>query len=570
MSEDAELRRSLHEFGVDVGPLDTTTRPLYQRMLRKRINKQRASVVGSASKRPRLEPLPRASIPPLPLSSRKLRQDPMPSAPARNPSVRRGHVHLVQKQRKREVLALRGGRSSVGGASFGRPRPTPPNRARRNSDVIAPPAPFPPAQHNITHIPPLPPSPSSTPSLSSSSPRPIKPVLRTPPRPSLPPSPRTLSPLPATPGSGVVATITNWIGDHVKKIMDQLQEAASPRQPPNSRPQQQQVKGGVSPHSPRAPLQQHSHNSVAIDEVDFCEEGVSSGSSGVYLLGPPKEAGRMPASSPSSSSPPSSKPIERYDWELLPSDVEICKKSDKQLWILGRGGCGEVYRGLKDRVDDVAVKVIRLQVSVGDSGAAVAQFKKEIDIISKLRHRHILQFYGACIQPSCLFMVTELMDTDLFSALQQCTQYTWDGVYGKDVLAGVAAGLHHLHSRRPPIVHRDIKSPNILVMKGLVKIADVGIAHTMCTSDMTAQRGYTVAWAAPEVILRQRATEKIDIWSFGVILWEVVTGRVPHPGQLGFPTCAPAHLPILYRRCTSNTPTNRPSAAELTRTFKLS
>ena len=560
MSEDAELRRRLQEFGVDVGPLDTTTRPLYQRMLRKRINERRTSVVGSASKRPRLESSPRPSAPPLLQSS----------AQPKNYSGRRGHAHLAQKQRKREVQALRGRRSSdVGGVSFARPRPTPPNRVRRSNDVIAPSAPFPPAQCNLPHIPPLPPSsPSpSAPSLSSSSPRPIRPIFQTPPPPSS--SPRTPSSFPSTPGSGVVATITNWIGGRVKKIMDQLQEAASPSQSPNGRLQQQLVKDGASSSSPRAPLQHHSHDSVAIDEVDFGEEGISSGGNGVYLLGPPKEARRMPPSSPSASSPPS-KPIERYDWELLPSDVEICKKSDKQLWILGRGGCGEVYRGLKDRVDDVAVKVIRLQASVGDSRPAIAQFKKEIDIISKLRHRHILQFYGACIQPSCLFMVTELMDTDLFSTLRQGTQYTWDGVYGKDVLAGIAAGLHHLHSRRPPIVHRDIKSPNILVMKGLAKIADVGIAHTMCTSDMTAQRGYTVAWAAPEVILRQRATEKIDIWSFGVILWEVVTGQVPHPGQLGFPTCAPAHLQILYRRCTSNTPTSRPSAAELTRTFKTS
>ena len=248
-----------------------------------------------------------------------------------------------------------------------------------------------------------------------------------------------------------------------------------------------------------------------------------------------------------------------YDWELMPSDVEICKKEDGSLWRLGRGGFGEVFRGLKDGVDEVAVKVIRIQ----SSSAAAAQFKEEIDLISKLRHRHVLQFYGACIKPSCLYMVTELMQTDLFTALRSDPRYQWTGIYGKEVAVGVAAGLHYLHSRRPPVVHRDIKSPNILLMDGIAKIADVGIARTKATSDMTAQRGFTIAWAAPEVVYRKRATEKIDIWSFGIILWEVVTGNMPGPGHLFLPPSTPPALRELYSRCTAEDPEGRPGAAEL-------
>ena len=226
-----------------------------------------------------------------------------------------------------------------------------------------------------------------------------------------------------------------------------------------------------------------------------------------------------------------------------------------------------MYRGLKDGVDDVAVKVIRLQGCEPDS--AVAQFKQEIDTISRLRHRHVLQFYGACIQPSCLFMVTELMDTDLFSALRERgSKYTWEGEHGREVMIGIAAGLHHLHSRRPLIVHRDIKSPNVLVMGSMAKIADVGIANTMAATDMTAQRGFTIAWAAPEVILRKRANEKIDIWSLGIILWEVVSGKIPRPGQLVFPSHASPNLRTLYMRCTCDNPGNRPSAAEIIHTLK--
>ena len=226
-----------------------------------------------------------------------------------------------------------------------------------------------------------------------------------------------------------------------------------------------------------------------------------------------------------------------------------------------------MYRGLKDGVDEVAVKVIRLQGC--DPRSAMSQFKQEIDTISRLRHRNVLQFYGACIKPSCLFMVTELMDTDLFSALREHgSKYMWSGQHGREILLGIASGLHHLHSRRPLIVHRDIKSPNILVMGGLAKIADVGIANTMATTDMTAQRGFTIAWAAPEVILRKRANEKIDVWSFGIILWEVVSGRVPRPGQLVFPAHAPGGLQTLYSRCTSDDPSSRPSAADIIHTLK--
>ena len=367
--------------------------------------------------------------------------------------------------------------------------------------------------------------------------------------------------------SGVVTTITSWLGARVKNIISRIQEVASPspRRPLSRTP------SAVTP-SPSAPSKASlpvSPNSISIDELDFSEDDGSGAAVYLHVPSPPKDQSRGTGAASIPRSPPlhSSQSLDsRYDWELLPGDVEICKKTDGELWLLGKGGCGQVYRGLKDRVDDVAVKVIRLQGC--DPRSAVAQFKQEIDMISKLRHRHIVQFYGACIQPSCLFMVTELMDTDLFSALRKGSQYTWDGEHGKEVLVGIASGLHHLHTRRPPIVHRDIKSPNILVVNGLSKIADVGIANTMAATDMTAQRGFTVAWAAPEVILRKRANEKIDIWSFGIILWEVITGRIPRPGQLVFPSQAPNHLHNLYTRCTSDNPSSRPTAADIIHALK--
>ena len=248
----------------------------------------------------------------------------------------------------------------------------------------------------------------------------------------------------------------------------------------------------------------------------------------------------------------------RYDWELQPGDVRICQRSDGSNWYLGRGGFGEVFKGIKDGVDEIAIKVIKVS-----SPIVVEQFKQEINTISTLRHRHILQFYGACIHPTCLYMVTELMQTDLYSALRKDSRYFWSGKFGREVAVGIASGLHYLHSRKPAMVHRDIKSPNILLMDGLAKIADVGLARSKANSDMTAQRGFTVAWAAPEVVYRRRATEKIDIWSFGVILWEIVSGSIPHVGQLVMPKSSTITIQHLFHQCTAEDPTLRPTAAEI-------
>lgn len=254
----------------------------------------------------------------------------------------------------------------------------------------------------------------------------------------------------------------------------------------------------------------------------------------------------------------------KYEWELRSSEVALCKRPDGSFFSLGKGGFGEVFKGLRDGVDEVAVKIIRIS---NCTPAVIAQFKAEIDLISKLRHRHIVQFYGACIQPQDLYMVTELMNNDLFSVMRlprEAEKYKWTGIYGREVLVGVASGLNYLHSRNPPVVHRDIKSPNILVMDGISKIADVGVARTMGTTpDMTAQRGFTIAWAAPEVVYRRRATEKIDIWSLGVIMWEVVTGKLPRPGTLVLPATSPQPLKVLYSRCISDNPMGRPSALEM-------
>lgn len=363
--------------------------------------------------------------------------------------------------------------------------------------------------------------------------------------------------------AGIMSAMSSamqMVGEGIHKVVNQIQEVVTPtKQSPKS--SHRQRRSSFSPSrkqvpSPQKRVPSHYRQAIHLEsvelgrEVEICDE---SDSEDLHV------SLEVPSPVPSAPPPPVyNSPITRYDWELNPTDVQICVRPDGSQWKLGKGGFGEVFKATKDGLDEVAVKVIRLYSSL-----AIEQFKQEIDMISKLRHRHILQFYGACVKPPCLYMVTELMQSDLFSVLRKDIRYLWTGLYGKNVMIGIASGLHYLHSRRPPIVHRDIKSPNILLMDGIAKIGDVGVARTKAQSDMTAQRGFTIAWAAPEVVYRRRATEKIDIWSFGIIYWEVVTGKMPGPGQLTLPLSTSTGIRNLYTSCTMEDPSLRPLASDI-------
>ena len=581
--KDTELRSKLTTLGVDVGPITDTTRPLYQRQLLKRQREEQASAVGSAAKRPRLE------------AAEEEGPHWKPNVSQRNAKKR---ALEYQRYVRPNRVSLDGDSHSPGPSGLdGRNRyhlpsgptqrvhvhpPLPPDGAPQPQDVRVHPSSSQLLPSSHFHPRKLDFSLSIPPKNKADRPSPPSPNHNSPPSPSPSspaqnntPLPRSLSfdsfPSPGNIGGGLVQIMTNFIGAGVRKLVNHIQEAASPRPALRrskhpSRWKKAREKESVSPlsHSPLANAnQRREQNLVPVDDLPGEEE--DEGACGLYVPESPVQNEKSPQPSSSSNHPsPSGESRLNYDWELLPSDVNICKRLDGSLWRLGKGGFGEVFKGLKDGVDEVAVKVIRIK----NTSAAVEQFKKEIDMISKLRHRHILQFYGACIKPDCLYMVTELMQTDLFSALRHNARYQWTGVYGKDVMMGIAAGLHYLHSRRPPIVHRDIKSPNILLMGEIAKIADVGIARTKAASDMTAQRGFTIAWAAPEVVYRKRATEKIDIWSLGIVLWEVVSGSMPRPGHLVLPSWSSPALQSLYTRCTNEDPTNRPTAAKLVQEFK--
>lgn len=537
---DGELRRQLQKNGVDVGPITDSTRGVYQKKLSSLKGKK--YVHSTASKR-KVLPGPAPLKPAFQVSIagvKRQRVTPLAADRQVGPTNKRSRLDSFDNHSPRvQPTKLVEVHKEFLYPDLSEYFPDHPPLA--NSHPLSSPEPLPACEvpRQPQHLAPKPNPPADSPS-SHSQPSSFHPDLHScnsqssedssssfeSPHSSQSSMVETVTPkspvlLPEPKEKGLLEVVTDFLGSRVSRLLNVSGLSISPRRKLSER--------DSSSSDRRIPSGSHPRN-VAYTDLD----------------------------APSVVFP------KRYDWELEPSDVILCKRRNGELWRLGKGGFGEVFKGVKDAIDEVAVKRIPLE---NNHCSVIEQFKKEIDMISKLRHRHIVQFYGACIQPQHCYMVTELMDNDLFSIMRsphEAEQYKWCGVYGKGTLIGVASGLHYLHSRTPPVVHRDIKSPNILVMDGLAKIADVGIARTMGNADMTAQNGFSMAWAAPEVVYRRRATEKIDIWSLGVIIWEVVSGRLPRPGKLVLPSNSPPYLHSLYLQCINDNPTKRPSALEVT------
>lgn len=207
---------------------------------------------------------------------------------------------------------------------------------------------------------------------------------------------------------------------------------------------------------------------------------------------------------------------------LSMNDIEICRNAEGKKYRLGEGGFGMVYKALMNNVDEVAVKVVKTDKPTTKE---LNLFLTEVRTLSQLHHRNIVQFYGACLELSSMFFVTELMrGGDLYTAIRHHQEtMRWERL-GKKVALDVALGLNYLHSQKPPMMHRDLKSPNVLLSEeGVAKIADVGMVKVQVKELMSAQPVMTPLWAAPEVLRKESANIKADVWSYGILIWELVS-----------------------------------------------
>ncbi|KAF9614613.1 hypothetical protein IFM89_019590 [Coptis chinensis] len=238
-------------------------------------------------------------------------------------------------------------------------------------------------------------------------------------------------------------------------------------------------------------------------------------------------------------------PAKKADWEILWEDIQIGER-------IGLGSYGEVYRAdwngtewecpckpvldLTHRdvsnscVYEVAVKKFLDQDLSGD---ALEQFRCEVRIMLRLRHPNVVLFMGAVTRPPNLSILTEFYPRGSLYRLLHRPNLQIDEKRRLRMALDVVKGMNYLHTSHPTIVHRDLKSPNLLVDKNWnVKVCDFGLSrlkhHTFLSSKSTAG---TPEWMAPEVLRNEPSNEKSDVYSFGVILWELATLRMPWSGM---------------------------------------
>ncbi|KAH0909362.1 hypothetical protein HID58_032683, partial [Brassica napus] len=259
-------------------------------------------------------------------------------------------------------------------------------------------------------------------------------------------------------------------------------------------------------------------------------------------------------------------------WEASKGEREEWTADLSQLFIgnkFASGAHSRIYRGIyKQRA--VAVKMTRAKLE--------QQFKSEVALLSRLFHPNIVQFIAACKKPPVYCIITEYMSQgNLRMYLNKKEPYSLSIETVLRLALDISRGMEYLHSQG--VIHRDLKSNNLLLNDEMrVKVADFGTSclETQCR-EAKGNMG-TYRWMAPEMIQEKPYTRKVDVDSFGIVLWELTTALLPFQGmtpvQAAFAvaeknerpplpaSCQPA-LAHLIKRCWSENPSKRPDFSNI-------
>ncbi|TNN09972.1 Mitogen-activated protein kinase kinase kinase 12 [Schistosoma japonicum] len=245
----------------------------------------------------------------------------------------------------------------------------------------------------------------------------------------------------------------------------------------------------------------------------------------------------------------------------LPWEVPFESVTDL-IWI-GSGAQGVVFRGYF-RNELVAVKKVSRQSDT------------DIRHLRYLNHPNVIKFRGVCVEQPCYCILMEYCPYgQLYEIIHSGNPISPSLICSW--VKQIADGMHYLHSCK--IIHRDLKSPNVLVgYNHVLKISDFGASREWTENSTKMSFTGTVAWMAPEVIRNEPCSFKVDVWSYGVLLWELLTGEIPYHNvdstailwgvgsehlRLPVPVTCPSELRVLMKTCWNIRPRNRPSFRQI-------
>ena len=260
----------------------------------------------------------------------------------------------------------------------------------------------------------------------------------------------------------------------------------------------------------------------------------------------------------------------------------INSSSIKLLKIIDFGGSSDVYLG-EYRGTEVAIKKLRLLEGKKDY---IKEYKREVSSLFLLYHPYLVLLMGVVAEPLNLSIVTEFCKGgNLFELLYKRPNIYLSWEFKKKILLQIAIGMNYLHTNDPPVLHRDLKSLNILLTNKIekssdttdIKISDFGLSRLYQKSCILSGHLGTCYWMAPEIIVRKRYSTKVDVYSYGIIIWEVCTRKTPYgcmsqqqvqfyvsvkkgrPNMKIIPNDTPPKLIQLMQMCWDHEPNNRPT-----------
>ncbi|KAG2310348.1 hypothetical protein Bca4012_024853 [Brassica carinata] len=254
---------------------------------------------------------------------------------------------------------------------------------------------------------------------------------------------------------------------------------------------------------------------------------------------------------------------------------------------IGEGAHGKVYQGRYGSLI-VAIKVLNRGSNPDDKSSLQSRFIREVNMMSRVKHQNLVKFIGACKDP-LMVIVTELLPgMSLRKYLTSIRPQLLDLLLACSFALDIARALDCLHSNG--IIHRDLKPDNLLLTEDhkSLKLADFGLAREETVTEMMTAETGTYRWMAPElystVTLRQgekkHYNNKVDVYSFGIVLWELLTNRMPFEGMSnlqaayaaafkqerpGLPDGISPSLAFIVQSCWVEDPNMRPSFSQIIR-----